>query len=169
MTRRYVTREEWNARPARGRPPTTPEQMDGIILHHSAGPTTQTPRQVQDFHLDTRGWLDVAYHWMGNQLGEVFEGRDIYARSGAHTPVNHLYYGYCFLGNYEHDELAQAQIDQFKLLRADMMALGVGNRVRVHSEFSATACPGRNTRNALTTLAAELDGWAGISQGSIPP
>ena len=47
----------------------------GVYVHHSAGPQQQTVRTIQNFHMDSRGWSDIAYNWLVNDQGDIFEGR----------------------------------------------------------------------------------------------
>jgi hypothetical protein len=89
--RRIYTRKEWGARPARdvahgNRPPRE------AFLHNSDDPDfaqfntlakqKTKMRQIQDFHMDTRGWSDFAYHFAVFQpagsirSARIFRGRE---------------------------------------------------------------------------------------------
>lgn len=88
----YYTRERWAARDARGGPGLLDvEQVEGLALHW---PAMQRPlkfveeikaalRGWQNFHIDTRGWSDIAYQEAFDQLGNVYELRGIPTQSGA--------------------------------------------------------------------------------------
>lgn len=56
----------------------------GIFGHWSAGPTSQSVREIQRFHMETRGWTDIAYSWLVDVSGVIYEGRG-WGRAGAHT------------------------------------------------------------------------------------
>lgn len=57
----------------------------GIFDHWTAGPTDQTVREIQQFHMGPeRGWTDIAYSWLVDTRGNIYEGRG-WGRAGAHT------------------------------------------------------------------------------------
>lgn len=79
-----ISREEWGARP-----PGSVTETDAreIFLHHSVGSGMVDKdgdgdkgddymRQMQSFHMDSRGWRDLAYNFAIDPDGlEVYEGR----------------------------------------------------------------------------------------------
>ena len=159
----YVTRQQWGAAPPTAITRIDPASQLGIVAHHSAGPDTQTPLQIQAFHQNVRSWRDVAYSFLIDIHGTVYEGRGHDVQQAAHNPVNRTYLSVCFIANLEIQPLPQEAKDSFRILRRSLMALGVGEEVRIHSEFSATACPGKAARQALSELKSEPDLWAGSS------
>ncbi|USY19735.1 peptidoglycan-binding domain-containing protein [Nocardiopsis exhalans] len=93
-----TNRSGWGARAPRNRSTTTWASRTGFTVHYSAGPPTQTPRQIQNFHMDTRGWADVGYNFLVDQAGNVYEGRG-WLVVGAHAaPHNTSHIGVCFIG-----------------------------------------------------------------------
>jgi hypothetical protein len=76
-------RRDWGARPAKAAPiDTRPIMFAGI--HHGGvvgGPrltfsaAAATCRDWQHFHMDVRGWNDLAYNLLVDGLGRVYEGR----------------------------------------------------------------------------------------------
>jgi hypothetical protein len=92
------SRSSWGARAPRSRTTTTWAARTGFTVHYSAGPPTQTPRQIQNFHMDGRGWADVGYNFLVDQAGNVHEGRG-WLTVGAHAaPHNTSHIGVCFIG-----------------------------------------------------------------------
>lgn len=91
MTGLLVTRAEWGARPARGGIGTI--APDGITVHYNGpafggfpwdhGRCAQLVRGTQAFHLDGRGWADIAYTACVCPHGFVFEGRGTRQRTAA--------------------------------------------------------------------------------------
>jgi len=61
-----------------------------LTLHHTSTPNNDSissparMRQMQAFHIDTRGWCDFAYHYSVGIDGKVYEGRSP-DRTGAHV------------------------------------------------------------------------------------
>lgn len=91
MTGLLVTRAEWGARPARGGIGTI--SPEGITVHYNGpafggflwdhGRCAQMVRGTQAFHLDGRGWADIAYTACVCPHGLVFEGRGVRQRTAA--------------------------------------------------------------------------------------
>nr|XP_054755600.1 peptidoglycan-recognition protein 2-like [Lytechinus pictus] len=79
--KRVVTREEWGARPAKGSSDmATPVPF--VILHHTDTPECFTSndcsnrmRSMQNYHMDKRGWDDIAYSFVVGGDGLVYRGR----------------------------------------------------------------------------------------------
>ncbi len=62
-----------------------------ISVHHTAGPSTKYSgsyagriRQIQNFHMDSRGWCDIGYHFLITKDGQAWEARKA-DRLGAHV------------------------------------------------------------------------------------
>lgn len=104
-------------------------------------------RGIQAFHMDTRGWDDLAYSAMVCPHGELFEGRGPGIRTAANgtSSGNDRYYAVCYLGG-EGDPFTPAA----KARINDAIAWLGGGDVRPHSWFKATACPGDEIRRWLS-------------------
>jgi hypothetical protein len=102
-----VTRAEWGARPPKRRhfiDTPTPR----LWLHHTAGALDaggngvwwDDVRGIQDFHMDVRGWSDIAYSFLVGG-GMVFEGRGVGIAGGHTAGENTESHAICLIGNYE--------------------------------------------------------------------
>jgi N-acetylmuramoyl-L-alanine amidase len=157
---RLVKRREWGARRARGRERLDPAQVRGVALHYSAMNADERPdhrecagrvRAMQRFHMEQRGWLDVAYNHIACVHGYVFVGRGFGVRSAANgtKPANDRYFAVCFLGD---DTKGRADVTPAAfaalgdLLRSYDRRVPRLLRVRPHSDFVATPCPGDELR-----------------------
>lgn len=95
---------------------TTPMYADGRVRgigRHWPGTTTDhlsdDPEDVarylqgwQDYHMDGRGWCDIAYQYAVDLSGGVWTLRGFHNRSGAHTPWNEEYYAVlCVVGQFD--------------------------------------------------------------------
>jgi hypothetical protein len=101
MAPTIVTRAKWGARAPKGSISTTTwSQRVGVAIHHSAGPTTQTVRQIQDYQMDHNGWVDIGYNWLVTQDGRLWEGRQgTWLAIGAHAAnQNTAWVGVCWIG-----------------------------------------------------------------------
>ncbi len=91
------SRAAWGARPA-SFGSTSWGARTGFTVHYSAGPTSQTPRQIQNYHMDGNGWSDVGYNFLVDKSGTAYEGRG-WLGVGAHAaPHNTSHIGVCFIG-----------------------------------------------------------------------
>lgn len=74
-------RSEW----ATGRPPKkrpTREDVRFLLVHHTQTPNTERPasipgrlRGMYDFHTRDKGWPDLAYNFLVDPFGRIWEGR----------------------------------------------------------------------------------------------
>lgn len=144
-----VNRSEWGARAPRHK-----DSIGGVygIAIHWEGPRMGSfphdlcddkVRGIQRFHMDSRGWNDIAYNFLVCPHGAVFEGRGLWIRSAAQgtNEGNGHYYAACYLGGQGDPFTAEAK-RAFNELIGYVQANGAGKNVKGHREFHATACPG---------------------------
>ena len=80
-----VTRESWGAR--RTRCSSRNASKTRMAIHHTVTGSSNPERQVrgiQRYHMDSRGWCDVGYHFLVGIDGTIYEGRPLELR-GAHV------------------------------------------------------------------------------------
>lgn len=147
---RFIARGAWQARQPRYRTAFTAEF--GSTVHYE-GPRMGTfphascaakVRGIQNFHMDARGWADVAYTAIVCPHGFVFEGRWIGARTGANgtNQGNDSAYAICALVG-QGDPTPDVMVDAIAEVAAHLRAHGgAGIRVNGHRDWKATACPG---------------------------
>lgn len=146
----FVTRAAWGARAPKSTSPIS--EVLGDALHYEGPAMGSFPhtscaskvRGIQAFHMDGRGWADIAYSAVVCPHGYVYEGRGKGRRSAAQgtNDGNAHYYAVCGLwgqGDPVTDAAKQAYLDAFAWL-------GGGGQRRPHSSFHATACPGDPVR-----------------------
>jgi len=147
----YVKRAQWGARNPRYR--NYIGWSNGIYVHWSAGPKTQTPRQIQDFHMDSRGWSDVAYSWLVDDSGVIYEGRG-WGVVGGHTAgYNSSSHAVCYIGR---SKPSQKALDSISIVIAEHNKRYPHGYVRPHNAVSATACPGPDLTKWVTSGAYVL-------------
>lgn len=145
----FIDRATWGARPPKNAPTAMPAYgVTDTFVHHGASPATSTlaggiasVRAYQNFHMDSRGWNDIAYSFLVDNLGNVFEGRGWFV-VGAHTlGHNDTAHAVCWIGNTEQpSEAALASINQ--LISEAASRCGRALRVQPHSAVYQTTCPG---------------------------
>jgi hypothetical protein len=79
-----------------------------VTIHHTAGANNPenpvaTVRAVWYFHAVTLGWGDIGYHYLVDQYGNVYQGREGgHATEGGHVfRYNHHNIGVCLLGQFQ--------------------------------------------------------------------
>jgi hypothetical protein len=159
-----VTRAQWGARAPVSTTPLNPLAQKGVAIHYSAaesdwaadhGDCAGRVRGIQRFHMDSRGWADLAYSWLVCQHGYRIAGRGLGLRSAAQgtNEGNASWHAVCFLGSDREGradvtpEAKQAIADCIQTVRARYPA---ATAVRPHSAFHSTACPGDELRAWIT-------------------
>lgn len=94
------TREQWGARPTRCR--SRDADKHRMAIHYTVTPSdgdvAARLRGIQRYHMDTRGWCDVGYHFLVSTDGTIWEGRPLEllgAHVGSHNSGN---VGIAFVG-----------------------------------------------------------------------
>ncbi|KIH98005.1 MarR family transcriptional regulator [Streptomonospora alba] len=137
-----IERSEWGARAPRGRDHVSWDARTEFVVHHSAGPTTQTVRSIQDFHMDGRGWSDIGYNLLVDDAGNAYEGRG-WEMVGAHAiSHNTSGIGVCYIGQDSPTSAAKAAIRALY----DEAGARAGRRLepKGHRDVNETSCPGDN-------------------------
>lgn len=166
----YVTRGRWGAVPA-DISKMTIHTIDTLTVHHAGDQSVTTGpsryRSWQVFHI-SRGWGDLAYHFIIGVDGTVYEARDpVYAGATGtnYDPKGHFLV--VFEGNFETDVPTQAQLDSLVTVLAwaatefDVSPSTIGG----HRDHAATACPGGNLYPYIASRDLETDVRAAISEG----
>jgi hypothetical protein len=145
-----VRRAEWGARPPRSR--TTFNPSFGSTDHWEGPGMGEFPhaecagrvRAIQNFHMDDRGWTDIAYTAVVCPHGYAFEGRWIGIRTAANgtNAGNSQAYAVCYLGGVDDpftDAAKRATRDVLDFL--DQVG-GAGSGRNCHRDWKNTQCPG---------------------------
>ena len=158
-----VKRKDWGAARARGRERLDPAQMRGVALHYSGMNADEQAehrncagrvRGMQRYHMEEKGWLDVAYNGVLCRHGYVFVGRGFGIRSAANgtKAANDRYFAVCVLGDDtagRADVTPEAYAALSELLRSYARRIPRAFEVRPHSDFVATPCPGGELRRYI--------------------
>ena len=112
------------------------------IIHHEAG--HGTVEQIHNSHKNENGWAGIGYHIFVDVNGNIHEGRPIWA-IGAHAGgANYNSIGVCFEGNYEEEQMPEAQKEAGKKVVAWLKSEYGITIFQKHSDVCRTACPGKN-------------------------
>ncbi len=159
---KIIRRAAWKALP-----PTanyTPHAPFYFTIHHTQAHYPKTMAEsiaemqfIQDFHQNGRGWIDIAYHFLIDPMGNIFEGRPIKAL-GAHVLSHNTgNVGISIMGNYHppvHDVFTDATRDSFVAVGRylkDTYEVGVSS-FYAHRDIGNTDCPGDDLYAKKTML-----------------
>ena len=121
--------------------PLTPRsQTTHLILHHAAG--DGTPEAIHAFHL-SKGWAGIAYHYYVRKSGEIVRGRPENVRGGHTKDWNYCAIGICFEGNFDAENMEDAQLSAGRELIANIKARYPGIEIGKHGDYNPTGCPGK--------------------------
>jgi hypothetical protein len=120
-----------------------------IVLHHSAGvdhPTLPDFDSIRNYHMKTRGYRDIGYHWVVEKVRNVLvakKGRpekdDAAACPGMNTRAIHI----CCVGNFM-VETPTPELYRFVAgLCKDIATRWPIKYIGGHRDYYATACPGQ--------------------------
>jgi len=190
---RIIMRDEWGAQPPQAG--YRYAKATHLAIHHTAstsagaadtqGECAAAVRAIQDYHMNTRGWIDIGYNYVICQTGDIFQGRedgnDRRDVVGAHDAYNAGSVGVSGLGYFHSPHNQQptaALLDGFVSLlawiadRRDIDPEGssyyasygaLTPNVYGHRDVRATACPGDHLyaeRSVIRSRMAETIGEA---------
>uniref|UniRef100_A0A1B6IUS5 Peptidoglycan-recognition protein n=1 Tax=Homalodisca liturata TaxID=320908 RepID=A0A1B6IUS5_9HEMI len=168
-----VSREEWGARlPKKRQDLTTPVPL--VIIHHTYSPPAchsledckKALVEIQNFHMNDRGWDDIAYNFLvGDEY--LFMGRG-WQTVGAHAKgFNNNSIGICFIGDYREEIPSPRML----ILGSALIKFGIDNhfisanyKLIGHRQVRNTECPGEAFYNVIKTASS----W-GPMDNSPPP
>src|SRR5262245_41754660 len=177
-----IPRAAWNASPVRpsARPMGTPRR---ITVHHSgvrssgfaAADVAREIRGIQHDHQDRAGWADVAYHFVIDRAGRLWEGRPL-AFQGAHAgndASNRGNIGVCLLGEFDVEGPTPEQRRTLRELVSLLESLyGIPpaevyshRGVRAAHGLGSTICPGRHLLAMVEDLRREVPESPGAAGG----
>ena len=127
-----------------------PHTIERLTYHHTAGSDSENSlvpgrfRQFQLLHME-QGWTDIAYHFLIDRAGNVYEGRPVEIAGDTGTnydPAGH------FLPVMEGDftlspptERQLASLAAVLAWASDSFGVDVAD-LGAHRDYAATACPG---------------------------
>lgn len=160
----FVTRKEAGLRDPRSVSRHITPEKGGVAIHYGGGPVSAAEtdaehaecldmwRRWQRYHMDSHGWVDIAYTGGVCNHGYAFAGRGFGVRSAANGTNlgNQNFLAVCWIGG-KGQTPTEAALDAFDWWLTKLRAAGAGSSVRPHNFFRTTGCPG----DALEAYASE--------------
>ena len=119
---------------------TTRPRTDKLILHHTAA-VQASPEQIHAVHIGN-GWRGIAYNFYVRKDGSIHRGREELAQGGHTADHNATSIGICFEGNFELEDMPEAQVKGGRELIAYLRQRYGELPIFRHRDLNATACPG---------------------------
>ncbi|NJP68067.1 LysM peptidoglycan-binding domain-containing protein [Streptomyces spiramenti] len=153
----FVTRAQWGGRARRSSNTNITPDRGGVSIHHVGGDRVARAahgdcaaqvRGIQNYHMDSNGWSDVAYSHLVCVHGYVFQGRGEGQRTAANgtDAGNQNWYGVCALtggSSSSYDTITDALVDAFHLAISRLRSSGnAASAINGHRDHRATECPG---------------------------
>lgn len=120
---------------------TKRKSTDGLGLHHRAG--NGDVESIHRQHLN-QGWSGIGYHYYVRKDGTIYPGRPEWAIGAHASGHNYNTIGICAEGDFEIEHMPEAQKNAIKELIAYLKTKYNIKFIKRHSDWSATACPGKN-------------------------
>ncbi|GHD17743.1 hypothetical protein GCM10007147_07220 [Nocardiopsis kunsanensis] len=184
------TRGGWNARP-----PSSPVQVlatppTNIVVHHTATANSDDhsldhalalSRSIQNFHMDTQGWIDAGQQLTISRGGHIMEGRNRALpaiREGSQCVGTHVAnhnnttIGIENEGTYTDVEPTGALLDALVETLAwlcEAYGLNPEDAIVGHRDFNATECPGELLYGMLPELRASTMSVLEAKGLQVPP
>jgi hypothetical protein len=181
---RIYTCAEWGARPPNGTITVLNRKPTYIVVHHTAGGNStdyslnhafQISRDIQNFHMDGRGWIDTGQQLTNSRGGFVTEGRhrsvEILDQGTRHVQGanvadhNSEIIGIENEGLYTSVDVPRKLWDSLVQLVAYIaQQYGISpDLIRGHRDFNATECPGTVLYGRLPELRRAVAAAIGTS------
>lgn len=180
-----LSRAAWNADETLVRRSYTPGVVTGAMIHHTAGKNDYAEadvpgilRSIQAYHINGRGWNDIAYNVLVDRFGRAWEGRGggvTTATTGGHAfgATNYRTFGISLMGDYSQVEPSAKTLDtlqrviawKFRLHGVDPAGRTWGSSgqdggsphlaaISGHRDENATSCPGDKVYAKMTSIRA---------------
>lgn len=120
-----------------------------IVIHHTASSKTQSLETIAKFHVEKRGWPEIAYHVAINDAGDIYLLNDIEEKTYHNSVDNTNTIGIVAVGNYEKDQPSEELLNSIEAV-TDALCLTLKIKaIKGHRDYKNTLCPGKNLYNPL--------------------
>jgi hypothetical protein len=181
----YLPRSAWKARTSRGATALAASNIDGEALHwpgmakpiNATGTAGQARvasalRGWQNYHMDVRGWSDIAYQIAIDQAGRAWTLRGLNIRSGANGDADvNLRFGAFLLILAPGEQPSAAMIATTKGVIADFRKRFPGARLKPygHRDVRPRNSQGQQTTDCPGDIAESLINAGKFTPGTVDP
>lgn len=119
-----------------------PEIISEIIIHHSAT-KKGTPFSFARYHIDTRDFPGIGYHFVIPKDGTIFQTNELSKISWHCSGRNTVSVGICLIGHFDNEKPTIEQLQSLqKLITYLKEHLPTINKISGHRNYSTKTCPG---------------------------
>ena len=129
-------------------------QVNYLAIHHTAGPDSQTPNEIANYHINNNSWGGIGYHFLIAKDGVVYYVGDLSTARANVANLNEQVIGICLIGNFTSGRIpTNEQFDSANKLcnflinnYPDLSNVKSWDLVKGHKELpgQSTTCPGDN-------------------------
>ncbi|MCA1799828.1 MAG: peptidoglycan recognition protein family protein [Actinobacteria bacterium] len=157
----FVTRQAAGLRAPRSVSHNISPETGGVAIHYggldvptsSASSAAATWRSWQNYHMNSHGWVDIAYTMGVDNWGFVYAGRGQGVRTAANgtNDANNRFYAICWIGG-ARQKPTRAALSAIAWAVRELREADAGDAVRPHSSFKGTGCPGDDLRGEIVKI-----------------
>lgn len=125
-------------------------QIEQIVIHHTAGTESETPDSVNEYHINSRGWPRISYHYFVKGKNEVYQTNELKKHTfQVKGGNNYKSLSIVVAGNKSKTEVTESEyigivaaiLDIYEKLGRKIPVIG-----HQDAQSEGTACPGSNMR-----------------------
>ena len=126
------------------------DQIQQVIIHHTAAPASQTIEAIANYHtgpnhICDNGCPGIAYHFMIDRAAKVYQVNDLETISFHVSGQNTVSVGICLIGNYDELEPTPQQLTAVvRVIRYLNRKLNRRLAIAGHRDYANKSCPGWN-------------------------
>jgi N-acetylmuramoyl-L-alanine amidase len=134
--------------------------VNTIVVHHAASPRNWGVEDLRKFHVESRGWVDVGYHYVISADGTMRIGRPVWDVGAHAVGHNTNTVAIVLIGDLSKTPPPQEQLGGLVTLLCDLALMFGVKRGSIlgHNELSGTStlCPGIEMDHVRALVDVEL-------------
>lgn len=161
-----IRRGDWGAR-LPSQPLDPDDDFETVVLHHAGNGVHKSPNEIQELHMDERGWDDIGYHYVIDHEGRIYEGRPITAKGSHVGGANTGKIGILLLSDFQRgpwydfngdDTPTKKQLEAVSDLISELKKYFPLKMLGGHRDFKkSTECPGNIFYPLIDSIAEETE------------
>lgn len=117
------------------------DKVEYIVVHHSAE-DNQTPLDYANYHVYTKGWPAIGYHFVIQPTGAIFLTNHVDTISYHVSGYNTKSIGICLSGDFTTKGPTSKQFKSLEFMIKSLKEFFTNTQVKGHRDFGNTQCPG---------------------------
>lgn len=123
--------------------PLNLKKVDAIAFHHMAS-SSMSVKDIENYHVNTNGWIAIGYNYWIDSDGTIYEGRGLNKGAGVANHNSHII-SIGLRGDFENYFPTKEQYYSSKTLVKHLKEkIPTITKTGCHKDWNATVCPGKN-------------------------